>query len=139
MSREKSFTTQPFGNSSIKSYFLAPGEKTQALSYDTKNTFITFYTLIERQFNTKIKCVQFDLGREYKPLAQYLTSYSILFRHICPHTNKNNGRVEQKHRKIIENGLTLLAHSGMPFKFWWLAFQTSGQLSNRLLTYTLES
>jgi histone deacetylase 1/2 len=43
----------------------------------------------------------------------------------CPHAHQQNGPVEQKHRHIVEVGLTLLAHANMPLKFWDEAFITA--------------
>lgn len=102
------------------------------LKSETTLIFKNFYKLTKKQFDTKVKCVQFDWGGQYRPLAQYLTSQGISFRHTYPHKHQQNGRAECKHRQIMENRLTLLAYSGMPFQFWWLTFQTSVYLSNRL-------
>lgn len=44
---------------------------------------------------------------------------------------------ERKHRHIMENGLTLLAHASMRFEYWDIAFRTSVFLINRLPTSTL--
>lgn len=44
---------------------------------------------------------------------------------------------ERKHRHIMENGLTLLAHASMRFEYWDIAFRTSIFLINRLPTSTL--
>lgn len=43
-----------------------------------------------------------------------------------------NGRIERKHRHIVDIGLTLLAQAHLPLKFWWNAFQTAVYLINRL-------
>lgn len=51
------------------------------------------------------------------PLLHILTQQSMVFRHPCPHTHQENGRAEQKHRHIVEIGLTLLAQAHMPFYF----------------------
>jgi histone deacetylase 1/2 len=50
----------------------------------------------------------------------------------CPHAHQQNGSVEQKHRHIVEVGLTLLAHASMPLKFWDEAFITAVFFINRL-------
>lgn len=58
-----------------------------------------------------------------------------MFRHPCPYTSRQNGKVERKHRHIIETSLTLLAQSKLPLKFWWEACETVVYLLNRLPTY----
>lgn len=40
--------------------------------------------------------------------------------------------VERKNRHLVENGLTLLAHSCVPFKFWHFAFDMTVFLINRM-------
>lgn len=61
----------------------------------------------------------------------------ILFRHLCPYTNHQNGVTKRKHRYVVELGLTLLAQAHLPFKFWWDAFHTAVYHINRLPSATL--
>ncbi|KAL6333419.1 hypothetical protein AAG906_028604 [Vitis piasezkii] len=67
-----------------------------------------FIALVDRQFPTKLKRKTF------------------LFRHPCPHVHQQNGKVERKHRSIVEIGLTLLPtpilHSKTPYE---LLFKSS--------------
>lgn len=46
----------------------------------------------------------------------------------CSYTSIQNGRVERKHRQIVESGLTLLAQAEMP---WWEAIDIAAHI-NRL-------
>jgi hypothetical protein len=62
----------------------------------------------------------------------FLSNYGIFHRLTCPHTSQQNGIVERKHRHILEMGLTLLAQSGLPPKYWVDSFFTSIFLINRL-------
>jgi hypothetical protein len=58
------------------------------------------------------------LGGEYQKLHnQIFTSLGIAHRVSCPHTHQQNGSTERKHRHIVETGLALLAHVGVPLKF----------------------
>ena len=50
-----------------------------------------------------------------------------------------NGRIERKHRHIVDIGLTLLAQAHLPLKFWWNAFQTAVYIINRLPTPVLNN
>lgn len=52
----------------------------------------------------------------------------------CPYTPQQNGCVGRKNRHIVEVGLSLLAHSFAPKKFWSYAFQAAVFLINRLPT-----
>jgi hypothetical protein len=62
----------------------------------------------------------------------FLSNHGIFHRLTCPHTSQQNGIVERKHRHILEMGLTLLAQSGLPPKYWVDSFLTSIFLINRL-------
>jgi hypothetical protein len=79
------------------------------------------------------------LGGEYHRLHnQFFTSLSIAHRVSCPHTHQQNGSAKRKHRHIVETGLALLAHAGMPLKFWDEAFLTAMYLINHLPTRVLD-
>lgn len=60
-------------------------------------------------------------------------------RYSCPHTHHQNGKVERKHRHLVETGLTLIAQASMPLKFWWEAFSIETFLINRLATPRLKN
>lgn len=60
----------------------------------TTNIFIKFKELVENQTDYKIKCVQSDWGGEFRPLRNYLQTQAINFRHPCPYTSHQNGRIE---------------------------------------------
>jgi hypothetical protein len=98
--------------------------------------FANFKRLVENFFSHTIKAVQTDGGGEFIPLQRILTSSGISYRQTCPHTHHQNGSVERRHRHIVDTGLTLLSHSGVPFKYWDDAFDTACFLINRLPTAT---
>ncbi|KAJ0788607.1 putative RNA-directed DNA polymerase [Helianthus annuus] len=91
-----------------------------------------FITMTERQFNTKLKCIQSDWGGEFRPLTNLCRNLGIIHRRSCPHTSEQNGFVERRHRHVVETGLTLLAQSSLPQRFWNFAFETAVYLINRL-------
>ncbi|KAL5563802.1 hypothetical protein UlMin_033549 [Ulmus minor] len=100
--------------------------------------FIQFRTLVENQFNSKIKLLQSDNGGEFKVFARYLQANGIAHRFSCPYTSAQNGRVERKHRHVVETGLSLLARASLPLKYWLYAFQTAVHLINRMPTKVLD-
>ena len=75
------------------------------------------------------------MGGEYKVFEPYLKHEDISLRYSCPYTHHQNGKVERKHRHLIETELTLLTQSGLPLKFWWEAFSNATYLINRTNTY----
>ncbi|PNY02796.1 copia protein (gag-int-pol protein), partial [Trifolium pratense] len=99
---------------------------------ETIHAFTQFKTLVENQFNKRIKIVQCDGGGEYKAVQKLALEAGIQFRMSCPYTSQQNGRAERKHRHVAELGLTMLAQARMPLCYWWEAFSTSVYLINRL-------
>lgn len=81
--------------------------------------------------------MQTDGGGEFSPLASYFAECGISHRIACPHTHHQNGSVEKKH-SVVETGLSLLAHAGIPFQFWDHAFLTASYLINRMPTAVLQ-
>jgi histone deacetylase 1/2 len=94
--------------------------------------FRDFQTLVERQFDRKIRTVQTDWGGEYQALSSFFTCMGIAHHVSCHHAHQQNGSAEWKHRHIVEVGLTLLAQASMPLKFWDEAFLNAVFLINRL-------
>ena len=93
-----------------------------------------FKVHVERLFNRKRKCLQSDCGGEFRSLLPVLQKLGISFRHPCPNTHIQNGRVERRHRLVVEKGLTLLAQASMRLSFSWEAISTAVFLINRLPT-----
>ena len=106
---------------------------------DVYATFVKFKILVEKQFNYPIKQLQSDNGGEYYSniFKQFLSDTGIFHRLSCPHTSQQNDLAKRKHCHIVEMGLTLLAQSGLPKKFWVDAFLTSIFIINRLPTKVL--
>ncbi|MCH80541.1 retrovirus-related Pol polyprotein from transposon TNT 1-94, partial [Trifolium medium] len=109
------------------------------LKSHTLSTFQNFKSKVELQYNLPIKVVQTDGGGEFCHFTQFLTPLGIIHRLTCTHTHHQNGSVERKHRHIVENGLTLLAHAKVPLHFWDHAFLTATYLINRLPSPTLDN
>ena len=57
------------------------------------------------------------MGGEYKAFEPYLKHEGISLRYSCPSTDHQNGKVERKHKHLVEARLTLLAQSELPLKF----------------------
>ncbi|KAH9744437.1 retrovirus-related pol polyprotein from transposon RE2 [Citrus sinensis] len=106
---------------------------------DSLQVFTDFKTFIEKHLERRIKTVQTDWGGEFKSFSSLLTASGIHFRHPCPHIHHQNGKIERKHRHIVDIGLTLLAQSNLPLTFWWNAFHTAVFLINRLPTPVLNN
>lgn len=83
--------------------------------------------------------LQTDWGGEYQALSGFLKECGIKHRTSCPYTPQQNGLAERKHRHIVEMGLSLLAESGLPPRFWDDAFLTSVFLINILPSKTIKN
>jgi histone deacetylase 1/2 len=109
------------------------------LKSETLSQFILFKTMVELQFNCKIKTVQTDGGGEFRPFTKYLTELGVVHRFTCLHTHHQNDLVERKHRHLVETGLTLLSQANLPMQYWDHAFVTAAFLINRLPTPVLNN
>lgn len=80
-------------------------------------------------------------GGEYvsNQFQHFLSDKGILHRTSCPHTPKQNGVAECKHRHIVEMGLSFLAQSCLPQQFWVDSFVTANYLINCLPTPVLKN
>jgi transposase InsO family protein len=110
-----------------------------SLKSDVYNAFQKFKSLVENQFSTRIKQLQSDGGGEFlsKQFTSFLETHGIFHRISCPYTAQQNGLAEWKHRHVVEMGLSLLAHSGLPPTYWVESFLTAVFLINRLPTSLL--
>ena len=79
--------------------------------------FMSFIAMIERQFSHKIKVVQSDNGTEFNCLRDYFAATGILFQTSCVGTPQQNGRVERKHKHILQVGRALGFQANLPIYF----------------------
>jgi histone deacetylase 1/2 len=73
-----------------------------------------------------------------KKLNTFFRKVGISHLVSCPHAHQQNGAAERKHRHIVEVGLSLLAHSSMPLKYWDQAFLAATYLINRIPAKNLQ-
>ncbi|GAA0161672.1 hypothetical protein LIER_39276 [Lithospermum erythrorhizon] len=85
---------------------------------DVFTIFRSFMAMITRQFQASVKVVRSDNGTEFKPLLSYFTTHGILFQTSCVGTPQQNGRVERKHRLIVNVANALMFQADLPVRFW---------------------
>jgi len=100
-------------------------------------SFDHFKNFVDNQFNKKIIAFQYDGGGESKALQKLIQEARIQLRESCPCTSAQNGRVERKHKHVVELGLTLLDKPKC--LYWRDAFATAVFLINRLPSHILKS
>ncbi|KAJ9548782.1 LOW QUALITY PROTEIN: hypothetical protein OSB04_021325 [Centaurea solstitialis] len=93
--------------------------------------FLSFFAMIDRQFSAKVQVVRSDNGTEFNCLKDYFTTNGILFQTSCVGTPQQNGRVERKHRHILNVARALRFQGNLPIDFWGECILGAGYLINR--------
>lgn len=99
----------------------------------------TFCAYADRQFNKKIKVVRSDNGPEFMCLRDFFASQGITHQTSCVETPQQNGRVERKHRHILNVARALLLQGQLPKRFWGESILASTYLINRTPTPILQN
>ncbi|GJX00624.1 cysteine-rich receptor-like protein kinase 8 [Tanacetum coccineum] len=86
----------------------------------TNGQFSLFFKLVSTQFEKQVKIVISDNALEFVKgqCGPYLSSQGIVHQTSCVDRPQQNGRVERKHRYILDTARALRFHSKLPLKFW---------------------
>ncbi|KAL2230371.1 UNVERIFIED_CONTAM: Retrovirus-related Pol polyprotein from transposon RE1 [Sesamum indicum] len=100
---------------------------------------LTFSSMVETQFGTKIKVLRSDNGSEFVNLEcqKLCQNLGILHQTSCVYTPQQNGRVERKHRHLLDVARALLFQAALPLKFWGDCILAATYIINRTPTKTL--
>lgn len=117
-----------------------------------REIFESFKAMVENQFSSNIKSLQFrssrivadksgqtikilrtDNGGEYvnRDFESYLKRCGIRFQTTCPHTPQQNGMAERMNRTIVEKARCMLFGSNLDKSFWAEAVATAVYVTNR--------
>lgn len=79
-----------------------------------------FLAHVENHFGTTVKTTRSDNGTKIvqSECKHYFGSKGIMHQKSIPGVTQQNGRVERKHRFLLETARALRLHSGLP-KFLW--------------------
>lgn len=80
--------------------------------------FFKFIALVKRQFGADIRCVRSDNGTEFYCLRDHFSTQDILFQTSYVGTPQQNGRVERKHRHILNVARALRFQRSLSVDFW---------------------
>ena len=96
-------------------------------------------SLIETQFQTKLKAIRSDNGLEFtsSEAVHFFRTKGIIHQKTCPYTPQQNGVVERRHRHILETARAVKFQAGFPDKFWGLCIHAATHVLNRIPSTTL--
>lgn len=81
---------------------------------------IRFITMVETQFEVFVKTIRSDNGSKFlsAKLHHFLSAKGCVHQTSCSYTPQQNGRVERKHRHLLEIATALKIQSQVPDIFW---------------------
>ena len=87
---------------------------------DVFNAFKSWKTLVENQYEKKIKIFRTDNGGEYTPVEfeRYLQDEGIRHEKTIPKTPEQNGVAERMNRTLVEAVRAMLSDAKLPKTFW---------------------
>ncbi|XP_074284164.1 uncharacterized protein LOC141608718 [Silene latifolia] len=93
-----------------------------------------FISYVETQFDTKVKVIRSDNGTEFFQTycKDYFHSKGIVHQRSIVGRPQQNGRVERKHRHLLDTARALQLQSRVPIKFWGECLLTATYLINKL-------
>ncbi|KAJ4754029.1 Retroelement pol polyprotein-like [Rhynchospora pubera] len=100
---------------------------------------ISFCAMVKNQFGKSVKCIRTDNGLEFanKRVMEFCADNGILHQKSCVHTPQQNGRVERKHRHILNVARALRFQAHLPLEFWGECILAAVYLINRTPTRLL--
>nr|KYP68601.1 Retrovirus-related Pol polyprotein from transposon TNT 1-94 [Cajanus cajan] len=99
--------------------------------HETRILVKNFITLVQTQFNKRIKILRTDNGLEFSMSSIY-QDLGIIHQTSCVETPQQNAVVERKHKHILNVTRSLLFHSKLPKSFWSFAVNHAVFFINRL-------
>ena len=106
---------------------------------EAPNALKTFCAFVTRQFQKHIKTIRSDNGPEFLCLRKFFAHEGIVHQTSCMETPQQNGRVERKHRHILNVARALLFQGNLPKKYWGESVMTATYLINRTPTAVLKN
>ena len=99
-----------------------------------------FCMMVKTQFRTAVKIIRSDNGSEFisGPMLKFYEEFGIVHQTTCFDTHQQNGRVERKHRHILNVAQALRFQANLPLRFWGECILTAAYLINRTPTFILQ-
>ena len=103
-------------------------------------TITDFLVLIETQFGKKVKSIRSDNGTEIikDQCMNLFAEKGIFHQKSVPYVPQQNGRVERKHKHLLEMSRAFRFHAKLPKKFWGDCLLAATHVINKLPTKVLQ-
>lgn len=104
------------------------------------NHINNFCKMVATQFETKVNVIRSDNGTKFvsTKVHTFLHDEGILHETSCVHTPQQHGRVERKHRHILNVARVLRFDANLPLHFWGECILIAVYLINRTPTVSNE-
>jgi Reverse transcriptase (RNA-dependent DNA polymerase)/Integrase core domain len=95
--------------------------------------FENYRSLVETQYDRKIKVFRTDRGGEYQSaiFIDRLAELGIKHQRTIPDTPQQNGLAERYNRTLVESAKSMLHAAGLSYGFWGEAVRTAAHVRNR--------
>ncbi|GAB2291669.1 hypothetical protein Dimus_038168 [Dionaea muscipula] len=109
--------------------------------YEVSSILEHFFAMVSTQFQASVQVVRSDNGTEFcnSACTTLFSQRGIIHQTSCVDTPQQNGRVERKHRYILEMARALRFQSNLPLRFWGDCVLTAAFIINRLPTLLLQN
>ena len=100
----------------------------------------SFVNMAKTQFEKEVKVIRSDNALEFddKKCRPFFEKLGIIHQTSCSDTPQQNGRVERRHRNILEMARALRFQAGLPLHFWGDCVMAATHITNRLPSVVLE-
>lgn len=99
-----------------------------------QQTLKDFIALATRQFDRHVKTIRSDNGTEFTSMTKFFSSQGIVHQTSCVGTPQQNGRVERKHRHLLNIARALMFKGKLSTEFWGECVLAAAHLINRTPT-----
>lgn len=100
-----------------------------------------FCNFVKNQFEKSVKIVRSDNALKFDDSGckEFFGKLGIIHQTSCVDRPQQNGRVERKHRNILEMSRALRLQAGLPLKYWGECVLTAIHITNRLPSEVLKN
>ena len=102
--------------------------------YEVGQLIKDFVAMVKTQFHKQVKVLRSDNGQEFLCLKDFYAQHGMLHQTSCVDTPQQNGRVERKHKHVLNVARALRFQANLSIDFWGECVLTACHLINRTPT-----